>query len=138
MSEYKTNDSNLGEVLYGSVVGVGKLVGDFLTGALTLPVISLMIPTSVRVFKSQFKEAREKGEKLLSGENLKNYWSNTPVRGIGALTGGILIGQFADEAYHFVSEHPYTLAVPVVTNLLSAGYERYKSDKEKRLEDKLE
>jgi len=138
MAEYKTNNSNLGEVLYGSVVGVGKLVGDFLQGALVLPVTSLIIPTFVRALKSQFKEAKEEGVNPLSGKDFKDWLSTKPFQGIGAVTGGFLIGQFADEAYHFVSEHPYTLAVPILTNLLSAGYERYKFDKEKGLEEKLE
>jgi hypothetical protein len=139
MSENKTYNSNLGEVLYGSVVGVGRIVGDFLKGALTLPVCSFMVPTTARLIKNQFKEAEEQGkDNPISREDFKNYWTKTPIRGIGALTTGILIGQYANEAYNFVSVHPYTLAIPVVTNLLSAGYERYRSDKLKGLEEKLE
>jgi len=139
MTKNKNYDSNLGEILYGSVIGAGKLVGDFLEGVLALPIVSFMVPTVVRSFKDEFKEAHEKEESPISGKSLKNFWINNPIKGIGAFTGGILIGNYADEAYHFVSEHPYTLAAPLVTNLLSAGYERYRTDKMKKdLEEKLE
>lgn len=137
MSEYKIDNSKLGEVLCGSVVGVGKLADEFFRGVINLPLTFLTVPTAVRSIKSQFKEAGGRGENPLSVRSFKNYFSNTPVHAIGTLVGGVSIGQLADEAYRFVREHPYSLAVPVVTNLLSAGYERYKSDKEKRLEDKL-
>ena len=138
MSENKTYNSNLGEVLYDSVIGVGRIVSDFLIGALSLPVSSLMVPTTVRVIKNGLKEAKEQGEDIICGEGFKNYWTKVPIQGIGAVTTGILTGHYVDEAYNFVSEHPYTLAIPIVTNLLSAGYEKYRSNKLKGLEEKLE
>jgi len=137
MSEYKSKNSNLGEVLYGSVLGTGKLISKFLEGALTWPIPPLIIPTVVRSVKTQINEEKEKLSIRENKENQKNYSLNNSFQRIGGFTSAILAGLHVPEAYHFVSEHPYTLAIPVLTNLLSAGYERYRFDKEKGLEDKL-
>jgi len=136
MTENKTCNLNLREVLYGSV---GRIVGKFLGGVLSLPVYSLMVPTIVRVIKNEFKEAKEQGkESPISVEGLEDYLTKTPIRAIGGVTTIILIDQYAGGVYNFVSEHPYILAIPVVTNLLSAGYEMYRSNKLKGLKEKLE
>ena len=64
MTENRNYDPTFGEVAYGSVVGAGKIAGDFLRGAIVLPLACLGIPTYVRTFKNIIKDAEEKGERI--------------------------------------------------------------------------
>jgi len=136
MTENKTYNPNVGEALYGSVVGLGRITKEFLTGFSLLPVSPFGIPTAVRMVRTELKEGKEK--KISFFQGFREFLLNNPFYWVGALVGGHLVGRFSDETYHFVREHPYSLAVPLATNALSAGYERFRIDKERELESRVE
>lgn len=128
MTEEKTN---LGEVLYGSVLGLSRIGKDFLAGALVVPLASFAIPSVIRTVKDTIK-TRSEGRPTGKVIDL--------TRSLGAVTSVGTMGLAAKAVYNFISEHPYiTLAPFIASNLLSIGYERYRRDKLKEgLEERID
>lgn len=135
-------DLSLWEKVYSPFVGLGRIASDFFEGLWPLPASFLIFPSVVGFAKNDFRYAKEqRGKNPLSpeeiGSYLGDYFAHKPIRRVGALISGSSIGLNIEEIYHFVNEHPSLLGVPVVTNLLSAGYERYLRDKNKGLEENI-
>ncbi len=130
---YNLNSSSL----YGTIRGTGGVVKDFFEGALALPVACLVVPTFVRGTKEEYAKAQEEGRNYLGLDSFANYWTKSPVMGIGSLFTGASLLVFNSQILDFVVDNPLVLTIPVITNTMSEGYERFRSGKTTDLETKL-
>ena len=126
---------NFGKVLYGSIVGTADITGKFIKGSLT----PLIIPTRVREYKETTRKYGLVPSKPL--KNLVNYIKAAPVEAISTVVmpkvASVAAFFYIDDVYQLIGENPGILAIPLATNLLSAGYERFRSNELKSLEEKI-
>jgi hypothetical protein len=134
--EKKIND--IGKTCYNTLKEsslIAKRYGsNYLGGLLGIPYITLTNPS----FRADYKRAAVKNEQLIEKDGelipfrdtLKTSDYVTTILGVLTFVS-CAINQY-QSVKEYVIEHPYTLAIPIITNLLSAGYERQKENKNKR------
>ncbi|MGV8086205.1 MAG: hypothetical protein ACP5N1_01110 [Candidatus Woesearchaeota archaeon] len=114
-----------------SALIVKKYGLDYISGLTTIPYIALAAPT----FISEFNRARNKDSEFLEREEestMHPIYTALEIMTyfVGFVTSISLIADKYQPTMEYISNHPYLLLTPIITNLLSAGYEKQKKNKE--------
>lgn len=112
-----------------------SIIKELRNGALVLPSVLFTLPSTIRRVKNKSRENEYTSPFFIKDKLKYRRFAQNSIQRIGAIVSGLTIGTFGENIYDFVSENPYVLAVPVLTNVLSAGFEVYRS---KNLESKLD
>jgi len=105
----------------------------YINGLITIPYILLATPTFISEYKRSSDERKEFIKKY--GDNLDNYnYSEMGVFLVGLINSIQIIVEKYQPMMDYVFNHPYLLATPIITNIISAGYEKQKKNKELKKE----
>jgi len=119
------------EAAWGTVQGTYRVVRDTAKGVAVFPGGIFWTLTALNV-QSDLAVAADHGyvSKIEIGTRIAG--------GVGATYAGMIAFAFEhNRALAVLDDHPYLAAIPLVTNLLSFGLERYRRDKEGDLESIL-
>jgi hypothetical protein len=107
-----------------------KYGSSYFNGLLSIPYISLAIPTFISEYKKSYDERIDYLEKYGKSSSLDKYSSLDMILfASGLITSIELIAEKYEPVINYVFNHPYLLAIPIITNILSAGYEKQKKTK---------
>ena len=120
----------LAEIIRGSIIGTIDLSIEILRGASVQPRAIFFAPS---FFGENLRLIKEKRELMTFAQAFRNY----PYRVIGAAGMGLLCGYHTIRIYEFLRDNPAYLVIPLMTNILSTGYQRYRKNKETTLEERI-
>lgn len=116
---------NLAQIAHGTISGSYKIASEIFKGFLALYELTLTYPTAKRQYS-------ENSNNYKNRSNLDFFNKIPRTELIGFTANALALGMYSNKIYDFIKENPAYLLVPLVTNLLSAGYERYRREKTER------